>query len=440
MRSTRSRVAVLTGAPVMALTIALGALTVLPAHAGTLPAERPWGPPIQGPAKKSVTLTGAGWGHGVGMSQYGAYGMAKAGASAKQILTHYYPGITVSGVTDAVPISVNVLEKGRSLTLTPAQVSGGAGGVVLRLALAGVATPVQVPAGKSVSIAPSGKGFAVTVTGAAAVKTTGAITATWTGTKQLAGPATVIAMKATLSSGSAKSRSYRYGKLAISNVSGVRAVAVLDLHSEYLRGIAEVPTSWPAAVLQAQVVAARTYALRTMNGLKSKAGGVNASCGCQVWDDVRSQVYSGWKAESTSWTAAVQATSPSASTGLTALYAGKPIEAVYSSSTGGRTRNAADVWGSSVPYLRTATDSWSRNATINPKYAAWSRTLTAAAVAKAFGLPDVAKISVATRDSAGAVKSMRATSSSGKSATLTGEGVRSKLGTPSAWVDTVKLT
>src|SRR5690606_21774484 len=43
-----------------------------------------------------VVFTGSGWGHGVGMSQYGAYNMAKQGVSAAEILQHYYPGTAVS--------------------------------------------------------------------------------------------------------------------------------------------------------------------------------------------------------------------------------------------------------------------------------------------------------------------------------------------------------
>ena len=40
----------------------------------------------------SFTLYGSGWGHGLGLSQWGAYGLAKQGWNAKQILTHFYSG------------------------------------------------------------------------------------------------------------------------------------------------------------------------------------------------------------------------------------------------------------------------------------------------------------------------------------------------------------
>ena len=40
-------------------------------------------------------FSGHGWGHGVGMSQYGAYGYAQHGFTYQQILAHYYPGATL---------------------------------------------------------------------------------------------------------------------------------------------------------------------------------------------------------------------------------------------------------------------------------------------------------------------------------------------------------
>jgi len=42
-----------------------------------------------------IQMSGKGYGHGVGMSQWGAYGMAQNGASAEEIVTHYFKGVTV---------------------------------------------------------------------------------------------------------------------------------------------------------------------------------------------------------------------------------------------------------------------------------------------------------------------------------------------------------
>src|SRR5689334_20623180 len=61
-------------------------------------------------------FTGHGWGHGVGMSQYGAYGYAQHGWTAQQILDHYYPGTTV-GKAPISTIRVLLADKKKSLEL-----------------------------------------------------------------------------------------------------------------------------------------------------------------------------------------------------------------------------------------------------------------------------------------------------------------------------------
>lgn len=56
----------------------------------------------------TVEVVGRGWGHGVGMSQWGAEGMARAGASAAEILRHYYTGVEIGEVPSSGPIEVGV--------------------------------------------------------------------------------------------------------------------------------------------------------------------------------------------------------------------------------------------------------------------------------------------------------------------------------------------
>src|SRR5437763_9354557 len=48
-------------------------------------------------AATKLVVTGHGWGHGVGMSQWGAYGYARHGWSYDRILAHYYPGTQLAG-------------------------------------------------------------------------------------------------------------------------------------------------------------------------------------------------------------------------------------------------------------------------------------------------------------------------------------------------------
>ena len=82
-------------------------------------------------ADTTVTVTGSGFGHGVGMSQFGALGMARAGASAGTILRHYYTGTTVAAHPDAMDLRVNVVDRGTSVELRTEAISRGGGAMHL---------------------------------------------------------------------------------------------------------------------------------------------------------------------------------------------------------------------------------------------------------------------------------------------------------------------
>jgi SpoIID/LytB domain protein len=382
-----------------------------------------------------VTITGAGFGHGVGMSQYGARGQAEAGRSASQILRHYYSGTTVTGYPDRMDLRVNVVHRGTLIRLDTTPLASGGGRIVL---VPAGAPKVSVPPGGSVAVTPAGTRVSAVVRSDGATRTITApsLVVRWSGGRGVSGPATTLDVASTTRAGStavAKSRRYRWGSLDIRPYgSRLEAVAVVDLHGEYLRGIAEVPSSWPVAALETQVVAARNYALA------AHAAGTRASCGdCHLWDDTRSQVYSGWAKEAprigARWVAAVRATQVSSTKGLTVLYAGKPITAYYSSSSGGRTRDVSQVWGGSVPYLRSVADPWSVDASNNPSFASWSRSVPVSKVLRAFGLHDLTSLRVSARDRSGAATTVVARSSSGHAVALSGARLRARLGLPSDW-------
>ena len=48
-----------------------------------------------------LVIRGGGWGHGVGLCQMGARGMAIEGKSGEEILHHYYPGATLARLNEA---------------------------------------------------------------------------------------------------------------------------------------------------------------------------------------------------------------------------------------------------------------------------------------------------------------------------------------------------
>jgi stage II sporulation protein D len=133
---------------------------------------------------------------------------------------------------------------------------------------------------------------------------------------------------------------------------------------DYLLGVVpgEVPASFPEAVLQAQAILARTFALYRLN-----PRGLYDLCATE-----RCQVYLGRSAETPRHTKAVHATRS-----LIVSYNQKPITAVYHADSGGYTAASAEVWGQSVPYLVARPDPFAPGPS-----SAWSRTLTPEAVAQ----------------------------------------------------------
>jgi len=267
------------------------------------------------PGEALFLVSGHGWGHGVGMSQYGAYGMARDGKSYAQILAYFYPG-TQLGKTPTDQVRV-LLEEGRpALTISssqPFRVTDASGQRTKLPAGPLVLTPkLKLPS-------PTGKPLPAP------------------------GPLVFTAGKAPLS---LDGRQYR-GKLQITRQGAfLQAVNVVGIEA-YAAGVVagEMPHTWPAEALKAQAVAARSYALSHL--VKGKT--------FDLYSDPRSQVYGGMAGEQPETSAAVRATA-----GQVVLYGGKVASTFYFSSSGGKTASAADVFGFSVPYLISRPDPWDK--------------------------------------------------------------------------------
>lgn len=393
----------------------------------------PCGPPA------SFNVTGSGWGHGIGLSQWGAYGMANEGADAATIITHYYSGTTVSPVQDDMEIRTSLYHQVGSAQLRSESLENGGGAVEVTVG------------GNAVTGGPSDT-FAFTVNGASVgVTKNGAdlgsapvVGIHWAGTRvpnTAAGGATLVNVIGPKGSFGTPGHRYRYGSIdvtAVSTSSGVKLNVVnsVRLHDEYLYGIAEVSNSWPAAALQAQVIAARSYALSKFNA------GLRKACSCHVDDGdgpYSDQTFVGWAKQSSpkgeQWTAAVNATLASETQGLAALFNGQPISAFYTASTGGATTSVKDVWGGDLPYAVSVDDHWSLNGD-NPN-ANWSVTLSQATAAKAFGVPGVWKLDVSERYAGGAAKTVTATLQDGTQKSISGSAFRSALGLKSQYVTAI---
>jgi stage II sporulation protein D len=390
-------------------------------------------------------IAGSGAGHGAGMSQYGAYQLARTGSSAEQILGHFYPGTSVDWANNNPrTVKVQVLgppsDNRKSATIT---VKGG------RFTVADTA-------GRAVTSAKAGK-VRVTVTGAKVRATVGKKSLTGARLKlTTTGVATVTGAQG----------SYHYGNLQVTVISKrLNVVNEVAMNTEYLYGLDEMPASWGSAgargkeALKAQAIAARTFVIgqltNHLNAIQREPGAGMASCDCHVFDDERSQNYTGWKKAgakaNAAWVAAVKSTIQPDSTkpngsGAQVVHSasGQIAEMPYFASTGitagARTGANADVFGTAqLTYLRSVPDPYSAQAPGNP-YRSWTRKVSQATVAKIFSLKKITRIVISGTYSGGLVKSLTATSTDGRSVTLTktSNGWMDALGVPSPWLSSLK--
>jgi SpoIID/LytB domain protein len=420
------------GASVAALVVAVGAMASAPASA-----QDPAATPAQ------FILDGAGWGHGVGMSQWGAYGMAQAGYDAASIAAHYYSGTQILPVQDDMDIRVALMLQARHVAIRSEALEAGGGAI-------------EVTVGPTVIVGGPADDFTFNVRGAdiAVQRTAGGqtvdvgsapvVTVRWAGTRNpgtAVGPATLANVAKTRAALATPGHRYRYGTIELVPVStrqGVRINVVnsVRVHDEYLYGISEVSNSWPDAALQAQVLAARSYALSKIDS------GVRQSCSCHVDDGggpYFDQTFTG-VAKATSpkgdrWVAAVNATHASDVTGLAILHEGKPIRAFYHSSSGGATQSVVDVWGGTLPYVVSVPDPWMR-VPENP-VASWQVVVPQAQMAAAFGVPAVMSVDVSQRDASGAVRAVQAVLPDGSQVSRTGPQWATALKLKSRYVNTI---
>lgn len=367
-------------------------------------------------------FTGSGYGHGVGMSQIGARAMAMAGESATSILKYYFKDVEVAPYPDTVTIRVNIGHALTSFSVTPSKDA-------MALYYQGDLAPNDTTTPPSFI---SNKKISLTLTNDRS-KINGPVIA----------PAITIrwkyAVQPTLSvTASGATARYIYGQIQVKVVKGAMEVTnSLALHDEYLLGISEIASSWPAATLEAQTIASRSYAL-------SKMGSIKAGCDCHLYAHIADQNFVGFSKESEAkigalWRAAVLRTVVDTSTGLALLSNGKPVQAYFFSSSGGATQTTADAWGGFTNYTQSVPDTASVDITLNPKFAQWKASSTQQLVAAAFLLPDVVTLEVVSRNQAGAVTWIKATSSTGATKTLRGDTFRSRAKLPSPWFSLVSV-
>lgn len=228
-------------------------------------------------------------------------------------------------------------------------------------------------------------------------------------------------------------KSYRGALTLRANNGAMMVINAVPLES-YLYGVVpqEAIPSWPAAALEAQAVAARTYALHTMEQNKNQLYDVSTS--------TDHQVYGGVSGETQSTTAAVNHTK-----GIVMLYNNRPINALFHSDGGGYTEDSVNVWGNDIPYLKGVKDfsnshSSASNWTVSTSRSALEGKLNAASKGvgklKSIQLTPLGNPGKATADRgvSGRIKSATFVGTAGK-VTVSGDDLRGMLGLKSTLFD-----
>lgn len=344
------------------------------------------------PASAGVYITGSGFGHGVGLSQYGAAGYAQHGASYQQILRHYYAQTTLGSVNPGRIVTVQLKADGA------AAFSG--------------ATTIQ---GSTLKLKATTNYSVMAVHGRMQLVSGGRVVGTFNAPLQVSGPGPVKLIG---------QGSYRGALVFRPSTTGPGVLSVNSLGLDaYVQGVvaAEMPATWPAQALEAQAVAARTFAVT--------AAAVGANF--EVYDDTRSQVYEGVGSETPATNAAVAATR-----GQVVEYHGAPVMTYFFASSGGETESVQNVFAGVQPESWLVGEPDPYDDSFNNPYHQWSVDLTLKAATSKLGkLVDgsLQAIKVTQRGVSPRVVEAEVVGSKG-TRTVTGEQLRTDLGTPSTWM------
>ncbi|MEO8272651.1 MAG: SpoIID/LytB domain-containing protein, partial [Chloroflexota bacterium] len=284
--------------------------------------------PVTLPA--SITVYGRGWGHGVGLSQYGAKGRALDGQTAAQILAHYYAGTSIATTTNKA-VRVLVLASFAATATNPVQVYGRGA----TWTIDGVDKTFPVDARLR---------FTPTVSG---TTTTWKVLVTATDGSTLYSAASPSSIRVRSGAGSTLqlfSTPSAYDRFravlrligATNGTSTVNVVNELPMES-YLMGVvpAEISATWPVESIRAQAIAARSYAEYRLHPTTGTF---------DVYNDTRSQVYFGYLAEKTATSAAITATAGK----VLRTSSGAKVTALFHSADGGATENNENVFVSAT--------------------------------------------------------------------------------------------
>lgn len=328
------------------------------------------------------TVKGHGFGHGVGLSQYGAFGFAEHGRSYRQIIGHYFAHTKLGRNAGTVRVLL------------------GSGQGAVGFTGAGRACGRRLDKRGKYTFGVESGDVVLRKRGGGRIAACGAEGKASTGIK-IEGFG-------------------RYRGSLVARATGGNILVINQLGSEsYVKGVVpnEVPSSWPAAALQAQAVVARSYGLAT-----DREGPFDQ------YADTRSQVYGGRESETKQTNRAVKATSKRVVT-----YRGKPAITYYFSTSGGRTENSeyGFAGGSAVPYLKSVDDPFDDASPVHDWTERFSDDQIESELGGLFG-GKLKRIEVLKTGKSPRIVRARVIGSSGSS-TVAGDTLRSRLGLRSTW-------
>jgi SpoIID/LytB domain protein len=365
-------------------------------------------------------MVGAGWGHGRGMSQWGAYQAATEGRSHEEILAFYYPGTTLAALGSPDIRVLLASDTGRTVVVRA--VDG------LTAQQAG-ADPVVLPSTVSTC---SSRITRWRAKARGSYLSLDAYCKRWRKVERVSGSVVTFANPGGLvatQNGQVR-RGYR-GSITATQVGRKSLQAVNTVPMEqYLRTVvaSEVSPSWPEASLRAQAIAARSYAAHEGLGRIGKP--------FDVYDGVQSQYYPGAVEYDRRWRTVREREHPrtdaaiEATAGIQVAVDGAAALTQFSSSNGGVTA------ASPLPYMAVAVDDWDGRAARNPRLS-WTDSVSAATLARRYpAAGGITAIEVLGREGAGPwggrITALRVVGSA-RSYTVTGDSaIRSVLGTNSS--------
>ncbi|MCY4104588.1 MAG: fibronectin type III domain-containing protein [bacterium] len=305
-----------------------------------------------------VTFTGAGWGHGAGISHQSLPSRIAAGQTAGDILGFYYPGTVLTGGWTLDNLRVHLASSSRSRFRPRGS---------FELVLDGAAV-YSSSATELFTVNRVGDGWEVTTSGG---------TALCPGQVCDGDVLQIRTADGTAVESSATRHSYSHGQITLTKLPGntwYRIVLTnLDLEL-YLRGVAEVPPDWPAEALRAQAVASRSYALHVALANRSSD---KWNAPFDLYSTTMSQVYSGntreFSPRNGPWLQAIADTA-----GQVLAYGGEPALTLFTTSGGGYTEASGYAFNEQHPYLVAAPDPF----TAGDPYTPWTRTYSVDALSR----------------------------------------------------------